>query len=412
MEPADARAAVRRERRDVSGFAAFARGPAFAAVSPETWAVVAGAGRRLSLGTGDVVLRPGESPLALHFVLEGSVEVRLKVDSSAVTRVPAGECVGELSVIDGQPASAWVVAAEPCAILEVPAERVWAELMPLPGFARGLLRLLSSRMRSSLERQSAWERMRRELQLAREIQSSMLPASGPLFPDRPDLDCAALMEPAAEVGGDFFDAFFLDERRLFFAVGDVAGKGIGAALFMARSLALLRAEALRRGSPDLLLHRVSEALAEGNEQATFVSLFCGVYDAGTGQLRYGNGGALAPFVRSGLAWRRLPMPRGVVVGALPGCAFGAARARLAPGDELVVFSDGVTEAGRAPRELFGNARLAALLAESDPLSAVARVEQIRAAVRRFEAGRPSSDDLTLFVLRRPDQAIAAAGRRP
>jgi serine phosphatase RsbU (regulator of sigma subunit) len=350
---------------------------------------------------GQVLLRPGESGEALHFVLEGSVEVRLDRALSVVSRVQAGECVGELSVIDGQPASAWVVAVGPCTVLSVPAERVWSELLPLPGFARGLLRLLSARMRHTLERQSAWDRLRGELRLAAQIQSSMLPASGTLFPERPEVECAAMMDPAAEVGGDFFDAFFLDERRLFFAIGDVAGKGIGAALFMARCLALLRSEALRRRQPEELLRRLNETLAEGNEQATFVSLFCGLYDTWTGALRYGNGGALAPFVRTRSGWSRLPMPRGVVVGALPGVEFSPARVRLAAGDELVVYTDGVSEASDPHREMFGEGRLTALLDESGPLAAAARLRQIRAAVRDFESGLPPSDDLTLFVLRRP-----------
>jgi sigma-B regulation protein RsbU (phosphoserine phosphatase) len=370
-------------------------------LSDEAWRAVVQAGDLLRLGPGEVVLRPGEPNQALHFVLEGCVEVRLEETSALVSRVPTGECFGEMSVIDGQPASAWVVAAGPCELLRVPAERVWADLMPRPGFARALLRLLSGRLRQTLERQTAWEQVRKELRLAREIQSSMLPSAGAIFPDRPIVDCASVMEPAAEVGGDFYDAFFLDEHRLFFAVGDVAGKGIGAALFMARSMTLLRAEALRRRSLQDVLGRVNEALAAGNEQATFVSLFCGVFDCGNGILRYGNGGVAAPFIRCGGRWSRLAMPRGIVVGAIPGFVFESGRARLAPGDEIVVFSDGVTEATNVAGELFGEPRLRSVLEGSGPLSAVARVGLIRAAVREFEAGRHPADDLTLFVLGRP-----------
>lgn len=387
----------------MNDLSALASHPAFTGVSEESWAVVAGSGSLLTLRPGDVLLRPGEPGEALHFVLEGCVEVRLEGAPAAVTLLRAGECVGELSVIDGQPPSAWVVAAKRCVVLSVPAERVWSELMPLRGFARGLLRLVSARLRHTLERQSAWDRLRGELRLAAQIQASMLPASGPLFPERRDLDCAAAMDPAAEVGGDFFDAFFLDERRLFFAVGDVAGKGIGAALFMARSLALLRSEALVRRAPNELLRRLNDTLARGNEQATFVSLFCGVYDTWTGVLRYGNGGALAPYLRARGNWGRIAMPPGVVVGALDGCAFGPGRVRLAPGDELVVFTDGVTEAGSPAQGLFGEPRLSALLNGSGPLAAAARLQQVRAAVRSFESGLPPSDDLTLFVLRRPSR---------
>jgi phosphoserine phosphatase RsbU/P len=308
-----------------------------------------------------------------------------------------------MSVIDGQPASAWVVAAGTCELLRVPAERVWADLMPHPGFARALLRLLSGRLRVSLEQHMAWEQVRKELRLAREIQSSMLPPAGAMFADRPIVDCASAMDPAAEVGGDFYDAFFLDAHRLFFAVGDVAGKGIGAALFMARSMTLLRAEALRRRSLHDLLGRVNEALAAGNERATFVSLFCGVLDCGSGVLRFGNGGAMSPFIRAGSRWSQLAMPRGIVVGAIPGFVFESGRACLSIGDEIVVCTDGVTEASNHSGELFGAPRLRSLLESSGPLPALARVGQIRAAVREFEAGRHPTDDLTIFVLGRHER---------
>ena len=242
----------------MSGIDSLARSPYFEGVAPESLHAILGAGRVVRLGPGEVVLRPGEHHRTLHFVLEGQVEVRLEATSGTVSRVEPGECFGEMAVIEGRPASAWVVAASACEILRVPEERVFSDLLPLPGFARGLLRLLSARLRLTLERQATWEQVRKELRLAREIQSSMLPRAGVLFPERPEVDCAATMDPATEVGGDFYDAFFLDERHLFFAVGDVAGKGVSAALFMARSVTILRAEALRRRPLHELLGRVNE----------------------------------------------------------------------------------------------------------------------------------------------------------
>jgi sigma-B regulation protein RsbU (phosphoserine phosphatase) len=366
------------------------------------------AGRVVRLRPGEVVLRPGEHNQALHFVLAGALEVRLEESSGVVSRVGPGDCLGEMSVIDGQPVSAWVVADGPCEILRIPEERLWSDLLSQPGFARSLLRLLTGRLRQILERQAAFELVRKELRLAREIQSSMLPRAGGLFPEHPEVDCAAAMDPAAEVGGDFYDAFFLDERHLFFAVGDVAGKGIAAALFMARALALLRAEALRRRPLHDLLARLNEALAFGNEQATFVALACCILDVGSGTLRYANGGGGAPLVRCGGRWSRLPMPRGIVVGAIPGFVFETARARLAAGDAIVLFSDGVTEARSPTGELFGHARLTDCLEGSGDVAALDRVEAIRAAVGEFAGtGRPPADDLTLLVVRRPPPGAPA-----
>jgi sigma-B regulation protein RsbU (phosphoserine phosphatase) len=379
--------------------------PFFEGLGPDELQTLRRAGRFVRLGPGEVVLRPGDQNRALHFVLAGTLEVRLEESSSAVSRIQKGECFGEMSIIEGRTASAWVVAVETCEILRVSEEQVFSDLLPQPGFARGLLRLLSGRLRRSLERQASWEELRKELRLAQEIQASMLPPAGALFPEHPEVDCAAAMDPAAEVGGDFYDAFFLDERHLFFAVGDAAGKGIGAALFMARSLALLRAEALRRRALHDTLGRVNEALARGNEQATFVALFCAVLDTVSGALRYANGGGGAPFVRGGGQWSRLTMPRGIVAGAIPGFTFESARARLAPGDVLVLFSDGVTEATSPEGELFGAERLKDVLVRAEGKSSLALIDAVRTAVRAFARGGSPADDLTLLVVRRPLSAV-------
>jgi phosphoserine phosphatase RsbU/P len=369
-------------------------------LSPEALAALAAAARRAKLAGGDVLLRPGQRNASLHVVVSGYLEVRLERDSAAVSRVGPGEGVGEMSLIDGRPATAWVVAVGPCEILSVPEERLWTELMPHPGFARALLRLMSTRMRHVMERQSALDTVRKELRLAADIQLTMLPGSGDLFPERGDVECHATMDPATEVSGDFYDAFFLDERHLFFAVGDTAGKGIAAALFMARALTLLRAEALRRKPLREMLGRVNDALVLGNEQATFVALFCAVLDTVSGTLRYANGGGGAPLLRSGGRWSRLGLPRGIVVGAMPGFEFEVERGRLATGDALLLFTDGVTEARNPDGGMFGHARLASLLEDHAESDAKGIVEAVREGVRAFAAEAPPSDDLTLLVVRR------------
>jgi serine phosphatase RsbU (regulator of sigma subunit) len=379
--------------------AALEQAPFFGGLDRETLAALGRSGRLARFAPGEVVVRPGDRHRALHFVLEGTLEARLEERSGTVSRIGPGECFGEMSVIDEKPASAWVVAESAVRLLRVPEERVFSDLLPRPGFARGMLRLLSGRLRQTLERQVSLEQLRKELRLAHEIQASMLPPAGRLFPERADFDCAAAMEPAAEVGGDFYDAFFLDERRVFVALGDVAGKGIGAALFMARALTLLRAEALRRRSLAELLGRVNDALA--NEQATFVALVCAALDTATGTLRYANGGGGAPYVRTGGRWGRLPMPRGLVVGAIPGFAFEAGRARLGPGDLLLLFSDGVTEARSPAGELFGAARLLAVLEDAAAATAEGVVEAVRAAVAAFADGGRPADDLTLLAVELP-----------
>ena len=185
-----------------------------------------------------------------------------------------------------------------------------------------------------------------------------------------------------------------------------AGKGIGAALFMARSLALLRAEALRRRALHEMLGRVNEALARGNEQATFVALTCGILDRSAGRCAMPTVVAGRPSSRR-RQWSRMLMPRGIVVGAIPGFTFESARARLAPGDALVLFSDGVTEATSPEGELFGAER-------SKGRSRTCRGQKLSRADRRGPNGRARvrrgaaplyNDLLTLLVVRRPLSAV-------
>jgi len=138
----------------------------------------------------------------------------------------------------------------------------------------------------------------------------------------------------------------------------------------------------------------------GNEQATFVALTCCVLDTTSGILRVANGGGGAPFLRDERGWQRLRMPRGIVLGAFPGFAFETARSRLAPGETLLLFSDGVTEARSPAGELFGTDRLRTVLAAHEAGNAAALVTGVREAVAEFAGSGPPADDLTLLALRR------------
>jgi phosphoserine phosphatase RsbU/P len=356
---------------------------------------------RRRLESGEVLLEPGSANHHLFVVLEGRLQIRLAGGGASGTiDVATGECVGEFSIIDGAPTSAQVVAAGPCEVLVVPGERVWADLIPIPSFVRNLLQILTGRMRRAAQSQAAYERLRQELQVARQIQSSMLPHGERMFPDHPEIGCAAAMDAAAEVGGDFFDAFFLDDHRLFLAVGDVSGKGVGAALFMARCLTLLRREARARKPMPELAARLNAALADGNEGGPFLALFAGILDIWSGDLRFVNGGLGAALVRRGDRWERAAMPRGLVLGIFPEFAYGPGRLRLRTGDALAVFSDGVTDAAPADGGAFGEARLVTALTAAPDVSAPGLVAAVRESVRAHVRGAPPVDDFTLLVVER------------
>ena len=210
---------------------------------------------------------------------------------------------------------------------------------------------------------------------------------------------AALLEPAHVIGGDYYDCFMLDARRLCLAIGDVSGKGIPASLFMAISKTL--AGTLTRSHDDLgeALRALQRELNRDNPEYQFVTTFIGILDADSGVLEYVCAGHDAPLLLrrgavSPIATREIGGPP---LGALDGYPFASARQQLERGDLLCLFTDGVSDAGDRQR-MFGTERLAAtLLATAADAPLAARATAIRDAVRRFEAGQPPFDDLTILL---------------
>jgi sigma-B regulation protein RsbU (phosphoserine phosphatase) len=360
-----------------------------------------------ALEQGEVILAPGQVNRSLYLLLEGVLDVHLDaVDSPVGFEVGPGECVGEMSVIDGKPASAYVVARGGARVLVVDEDTLWSELIPLRGVARNLLRVLSERMRRrtemtlrSLRRELEYEHLQKELAAARQIQASMLPDTGPLCEAHPGLDLHGLMVPAREVGGDFYDVFPLEGQRVVFAVGDVVGKGMPAALFMARSMTTLRMQALGGRTVDDLLDRMNGALCENNPGGMFVTVFVGVLDTLSGELVYFNGGHNPPLIsRGGAPFEVLPVRRGIVVGALEEARFEPSRLRLDPGDRLLAYTDGVTEAENRDHELFTEERLQGLLADCPSQAAAGVVAAVRDAVAQHAGDALQSDDITLLAL--------------
>jgi serine phosphatase RsbU (regulator of sigma subunit) len=355
----------------------------------------------------EVVLQFGQANDHLYLILAGRLHIRFdSPDSTTGLVVGPGECFGEMSLIDDRQVSAWVVAQAGARVLLVPRQVFLHGLLSIPEVVHNLLHILSERMRArneltvrALRDELALERLQGELEIARGIQASMLPTGFPLFPDRPELDLFALMDPARHVGGDFYDAFALDERRVLFAVGDVAGKGVPAALFMVRALTLLRGEAPRTRSLARMLARVNDRLGEGNPQGMFVTLFVAVLDAHSGELRYVSAGHPPPIlVRAGGGVGCVPGTRGLLLGVVEAVAYAEGRLRLAPGDTLLAYTDGVTEAQDPAGAFFTEPRLQELAARHGPAGALSLVRALRAALTEFVATGEQQDDVTLLAV--------------
>lgn len=241
------------------------------------------------------------------------------------------------------------------------------------------------------------ERMQKELDVGHEIQMSMLPVS---FPKRPEFELFATLEPAREVGGDFYDCFFMDEHRLCFSIGDVSDKGVPSALLMAMTKTMIKSRAVSDASTARILAHVNEELCADNDSGMFVPLFAAVLDLRTGELTSTNAGHNPPLLKhadGSVVW--LSHRDGPVVGSLPGLPYGETRTQLRPGDTLLLYTDGVTEADDGSDTLFSVPRLERLLAASDIREMRDLVTEVRDAVVAFEAGAPRADDMTLLALR-------------
>ena len=360
-----------------------------------------------TFGQGDTILRRGAANQDLHFVLSGCVHVHFDMDNlSQPIALGVGEVFGEISVIEERPISAFVIAAEPCRILLLPAAVFWSEVASAPGVTRGLMRALCSRLRNNatIMLQAMQERLRHEaleaeLRLAREIQMGMLRHASPWFPDRRDFSIFAHIEPAKLVGGDLFDAFLVDADHLVLLIGDVSGKGISAALFMVRALTLLRSAAVPWLSLLQTVQDVNRMLADENEAMMFLTLFMAVLDLRTGELEYVNYGHEPPLVRApdgSVAFS--PTPAGTMFGLSRHARAGSGSLVLAPGSTLLLYTDGVTEAMDPEYRQFGPNGLleaAAAAAGQDPDELI---NQIVAAVNNHVGAAEQSDDVTMLAV--------------
>jgi serine phosphatase RsbU (regulator of sigma subunit) len=239
------------------------------------------------------------------------------------------------------------------------------------------------------------ERIEEGLRRAHDIQMAMLPRQ---LPARPELELMAAMRPARSVGGDLYD-FFVEKDRLWFLVGDVSGKGVGAALFMARAKTLLHFIAHEERSPAVVLARVNAELSRDNESTMFVTASAGFLDLATGRLAAASAGHPPPYhlSRDG-GVTPLEVPGGFPLGLAPG-DYPVLDLTLQPGDSLYLYSDGVTEAFDARDEEFGAERLEACLRAAAGATAAALVEASLSAVRSFAGEHPQSDDITAMSLR-------------
>jgi sigma-B regulation protein RsbU (phosphoserine phosphatase) len=357
------------------------------------------------LEKGERLLAPHQLNAHLFLVLKGNLKVHVdRPDSPSDIDIVPGEFTGEVSIIDGKPATAFVIASEPSVVLAIPELRFWGEFMRYPRIAKNFIRLFAQRFRErnklikkAIEEHLRFEALERELEIAAQIQASMLPKD---FNLSPQVDVFATMRPARHVGGDFYDVFSLDEERFYVAVGDVAGKGVPASLFMIRAMTILRSEMLKKNPVDVAITAMNKALCRDNDGGMFVTLGIVELNKRTGKGRYVSAGHNPVAIsRAGGTFSFLPKQDGILLGIEKGATYEGVELSLSRHDTLVLYTDGITEAMNRDKAFFTEQRLIDSLNAITTQSSEQLGMHVINDVKKFADGATQADDLTLAIVR-------------
>jgi serine phosphatase RsbU (regulator of sigma subunit) len=262
--------------------------------------------------------------------------------------------------------------------------------------------LLCAEMVDAVRNREQLAAIHKELDTARTIQHSLVPRVFPPFPHRTDFELHAEMTAARSVGGDFFDFFLIDDNRLGIVIGDVSGKGLPAALFMAVTRTLIKTIALEGLRPEQCLREVNRALVREKASNMYATCFYGILNTRTGMFQFCNGGHNAPLLLRAAGTiepASVFESGGLPIGLFDGPPYTGGSVLLEPGDALFLYTDGVREANNAALDDFSDARLAEVIQASAALSCVDMIESVGRHVAAFVAGAPQSDDITMVALR-------------
>ena len=372
---------------------------------------------------GEVLIQEGTMGREVTMILEGQVEILKDMAGEEVFLAlqGEGEVFGEMGFLEARPRSATVRAKVPTRVLEFSENDLRKALSADPELLYRTTQILSARMRrgqevliddlqrKNVELQKAYfdlkaaqaelvekERMERELELARNLQVSFLPKH---FPSHPGMEISAVSSPAREVGGDFYDVFSLDSNHLGIVMADVSDKGMPAALYMALTRSLVRAEARRNRSPKKVLLNVNRLLMEVTEASMFVTIVYGVLDFSTKIMVYARAGHEYPLIFSPEACEcRELRGIGTLLGMMDEIALEEESATLKSGELLVLYTDGVTDTKSASDEFFGGARLRDAICDIKAISARQLCSELYKQVIEFKGDEPQFDDISLMVI--------------
>ncbi|MCL2311072.1 MAG: SpoIIE family protein phosphatase [Firmicutes bacterium] len=246
------------------------------------------------------------------------------------------------------------------------------------------------------------EQISAELNVATKIQKSMIPHIFPAFPELKEIDLYAVMKPAKQVGGDFYDFFLIDKNHLAFVIADVSGKGISAALFMVIAKTLIKNEANLSKDPGTIFERVNNQMCVNNELSMFTTASLGILDLQNGNLDFVNAGHLNPIIKFGSKkFKHFKVKKHFVLAGMPNLRYNAERVKLNPGDIIYIYTDGVTEAINSKNQFWGTKNLIKILNNIDVESAKLKevTEIIFDKIKFFTNSSVQNDDITMLILK-------------
>lgn len=367
-------------------------------LSPEERALFFAESNRVTVSAGMEIMREGEPGEEMFILLEG--ELAITVQGRQIDTLGPGMILGEMAMVDDRPRSATATAATAADLIRLDRRGFQDLISRSPEFALRVMNIMSIRTRRLMEEEVQRQRMEEELAIGRRIQLSLLPRDCPTIPG---YEFAAGYRAAREVGGDLYDFIIQpgQTERIHIVIADVTGKGVPAALYMAVSRTLLHTSALDGSDPSHALQRANHFIREDATSPLFLSAFYAVLDTDTHCLTYANAGHNPPiWLQQSAGEMELLQARGIVLGAFDGFIPEEKMCFLQPGDYVVFFTDGITEARNVHGEFFDDERLEALVSGRQWAGAQELLEAIFAAVNEFAAGAPQADDYTVIVLRR------------
>ena len=397
--------------------------PLLSGLDPEVIEALASVAERCHFDADQVIIQDGTIGHEMYIIVEGNVEVSKGEgeDLMLLATRGSGDLIGEMSLIEGRPRFGTVRTLEKTSLLQFTESDLRSVWIQQPKLMLRIVTMLSHRLRESdtqmiadltqtnVELRRAYhdlkeaqaavvekERLERELELARDLQQSILPDE---FPSVPGVSFAASSRPARQVGGDFYDVIPMGSGRAGLVMADVSDKGMPAALFMALTRSLIRAEVRRSSSPRSILMSINQLLLEISQSDMFVTVFFGVLDMAAGMLRYARAGHDKPILINTLTGAcKLLGGGGIALGVIDRVDLEELEVEVHAGDMLLLYTDGIPDANSRTGEIFGLKRFQDIACKAGHVGAFRTCESIFDQVRSFMGDNAQFDDMALLVV--------------